>query len=380
MSSHTPRPVWAQNLRQRRRELGWDVRRLAEQMARSAGPNGTATVESLARRVREWEAGRSAVQERYRLLVERVLGADVFGSGSVGADGADRVRTVTAHVLGLDELTGGDDLLPLAVQSARSARAAFQSHEQPEMASAASEALQVAGWLAFDANSHVLARRLSSAAVGIAHAGGDEPKELFALAQLAMQDAHDWKPNRARQISEHALERHVTPRTRGLFELRLARAQGQEGTPVRALRTLTKARSRLGGESAAGEPSWAWWITDAELDWHEAMVHADNGNWHQSVDLFASAMEGRPVGYQRGTFSDAAHLVYALARVGAWGEAHQVLAERIMPVQGRIRCGRARACLSRVRHRAEVHNGPIELDEVLACAESANSSGTLQGQ
>ena len=174
-SHQAPRPAWARALRKARTDLGWDVHRLAVELLRAAGPEATATTESLTRRIREWEAGGSTIRERYRLLLARVLqvDAEVFTQQPVGRGDAARVRAITSNVIALDEMTGGADLLPMAVRTARSAHQAACTSGAAEMASAAAEALQVAGWLAFDANEHLLARRLTSASVLTARAGGD---------------------------------------------------------------------------------------------------------------------------------------------------------------------------------------------------------------
>ncbi|MEU3306736.1 DNA-binding protein [Nocardiopsis sp. NPDC055551] len=369
-SPRTPHPEWARALHRARVEAGWDVHRLAVEMVRAARTEATATTESLARRIREWEAGRNAIRERYRPLLARVfhLGPEIFAERPVGGTDTTRVRSVTKGLIALDELTGGTDLLPMAVRNARSSHQAALVGDDKEMASAAAEALQVAGWLAFDADDHLLARRLTSASVLTSRAGGDRFAELFALAQLAMQDAHEYRPDQARTVCEHVLKQDVSPRIRGLFELRLARAQGQEGTPVRARETLNRARARLRGEDRDRDPPWTWWITDAELSWHEAMIHVDNEDWGAAVELFESALGGRPPGYERGVLNDAAHLAHALTRVGAWPDAEQVLRVAVVPAVGRVRSGRAHALLLRTGAEVSADSGPLALRELLAQA------------
>lgn len=371
-SHQAPRPAWARALREARTDLGWDVHRLAVELLRAAGPEATATTESLTRRIREWEAGRSTLRERYRLLLARVLqvDAEVFTQQPVGSGDAARVRAITSNVIALDEMTGGADLLPMAVRTARSAHQAACTSGAAEMASAAAEALQVAGWLAFDANEHLLARRLTSASVLTARAGGDRGSELFALTQLAMQDAHEHRPDQARQVCEHTLDEQLSPRVRGLFELRLARAQGQEGTPGRAMETLRRARSRLRGEAQDRDPPWVWWITEAELAWHEAMIHADNGAWGRAVELFESALHGRPATYHRGALNDASHLAHALVRVGSWQGAQEVLAKAVIPMLGHIRSGRTQALLVQVQQFANQTKTPASVRELADHAAS----------
>lgn len=366
----SPRLAWAASLRQARLDAGWDVHRLAVELVRAAGSDATATTESLTRRIRAWEAGRSTIRERYRLLLARVLQVDAasFTEQPAHTGEVDRIRTITAGVIALDELTGGTDLVPTAVRNARTAHQIAASTQDPRIASAAAEALQVAGWVAFDADDGLLARRLTSASVLAARAGGDHLAELFALSQLGMQDAHEQRPDQARPVCEQALSQDLSPRVRGLFELRLARAQGQEGTPNRAVTTLNRARSRLRGEAQDRDPPWTWWVTDAELDWHEAMIHADNGQWSASVDLFEAAVHGRPEQYRRGAFNDAAHLVNALARVGSWQAAEQALRVWVLPAMGQVCSGRTHTLLQDLRTSLDSQPIPPELRELLTLA------------
>ncbi|WP_087102929.1 hypothetical protein [Nocardiopsis sp. JB363] len=367
-----PRPPWASALRQARLEAGWDAHRLAIELLRAAGPEATASAESLTRRIREWEAGRSTIRERYRLLLAHVLQLDADwcerrpGPGSE----AEQVRAVTRGLITLDELTGGTDLVAPAVRNAHAAHQALRADPVPGMASAAAEALQVAGWLAFDADSGLLARRLTSSSVLTARAGRDAPAELFALSQLAMQDAHEQRPDQARGVCEHALDQDLPPRVRGLFELRLARAQGQEGTPARALETLNRARSRLRGESQDRDPPWTWWVSEAELDWHEAMIHGDCGQWPQAVPLLESALHGRPGTYRRGALNDAAHLLNALTRLDSWKAAEQVLRNTIVPGVEHVHSGRTQTLLGRIRSRVAERGGPVSLKQLVELTRS----------
>jgi hypothetical protein len=379
MESPHRRPPWSQTLRDARTSRGWDPLRLAHELLRAAGDEATTTPDSLVRRIRDWEAGRHCVRERYRLLLARVLElpAEALSPNAPPPrrPDAERVRASTAHLIGLDEATGGTDLVPVAVRHARAAHTAAQDTGSAQMAAAAAEALQVAGWLAFDADEQVLARRLTSAAVLAARGGADRDGELFALSQLAMQDAHEHRPDHARQVCEHVLDQPLPPRVRALYELRLARAHGQANTPQRAAQTLDRARSRLQDGARGGDPPWVWWVTDAELDWHQAMIHADNGHWGRAAELFERAWHGRGAAYQRGALNDAAHLVHALVRVRSWPRAHQVLADAVLPVLGQIRSGRTATLLVRTQQLMEQTGAPAQTRELAAHAVAGLGPG-----
>ena len=68
-------PAWTpEAIRSARLAAGWDAARLARELKRAAGREATATTESLTRSIRNWEAGRTRPRERYRLLLDRLLG------------------------------------------------------------------------------------------------------------------------------------------------------------------------------------------------------------------------------------------------------------------------------------------------------------------
>ncbi|WP_435109999.1 DNA-binding protein [Nocardiopsis synnemataformans] len=377
MTPQTPHlPRWAQALRQQRTELGWDVHRLAVELVQAAGRHNTATAESLTRRIRAWEAGSSGIRERYRLLLAQVLQVDpeVFADQPVepGAPAqASRIRATSAHLVSLDVALGGTDLVPAAVRAAHTAHASARAGASADVVSAAAEALQVAGWLAFDADEHVLARRLTSASVLAARVGEDRGGELFALSQLAMHDAHECLPLQARQVCEHVLDEQLSSRLTCLFELRLARSQGQSNTPIRALGTLRRARSRLQDGANDDDPPWAWWITEGELTWHEAMIHADNGNWDRAQELFALAREQRPARYPRGPLVDAVHQLHALVHLRAWGAAQEVLTTAVIPAVGQVRSARTNALLARTVGLSERAAAPMPVRELMRAASAA---------
>ncbi|MEU0237696.1 hypothetical protein ABZ234_08390 [Nocardiopsis sp. NPDC006198] len=365
-----PQP-WARALRQARIEHGWDPHRLASELQR-ADHKPSATTESLARRIRDWERGKHHIQERYRLLLAQVLdldAADLAPEPDEPTPQNHRARQTSAHIIALNEIHGSTDLLPLAVRSAHTALADAHTQATSDMASAAAEALQVAGWIAFDADEHLLARRLTSASVLTARVGSDRAAELFALSQLAMHDAHEHRPENARTVSEYALSWNLTPHMEALFLLRLARAHGQSNSPDRAVRTLNRSRSLLQEGPTTGDPPWADWLTDAELHWHEAMIHADNERWFTATDLFEAAYRSRPPSpYRRSALSYAAHHAHALAQVGSWASVHEVLSTAVLPELGGIRSGRTRALLARAQTLAWQDNAPTAIQDALQMA------------
>lgn len=119
------------------------------------------------------------------------------------------------------------------------------------------------------------------------------------------------------------------------------------------------------------DPPWAWWITNGELTWHEAMIHADNGQWDQAQELFALAREQRPARYPRGPLVDAVHQAHALVHLKAWGAAGEVLTAAVLPAVGKVHSGRTNALLARTARLSEHAAAPRPVRELMREALAA---------
>ncbi|WP_306367151.1 DNA-binding protein [Nocardiopsis sp. CC223A] len=275
-------------------------------------------------------------------------------------DGPDRdpaaTRAVTARLIALDTRIGARHLVADAASAASAARRAVRlgtgagTGADRDLLSAAAEAHQVAGWIAYDAEHQRLSRRMSLEALRLARAAGDRSMEHFALAQLAMQDVHVRRPDEAARICDT-----VSVRTRGsvrtLFTLRAARAAAQRGERTRALDLIRLTYSRHLDGPRAGDPAWAWWVNEAEIAWHHAMIHADTGDRAGAVERFIAATD-RP-GYARAVFVAHASLLWALARAGAWDEAEAVLVHEVLPRLGEVSSVRVERMLAEAAHRLD---------------------------
>ncbi|MGQ4266984.1 DNA-binding protein [Nocardiopsis changdeensis] len=306
--------------------------------------------------------------------------------GEDDRDPAARTRAATARLIALDTRTGARHLVPAAASAAAAARRAVRvgaearsgigsrSGTEPrpgsdsgpdrgpepgpragsgadrDLLAAAAEAHQVAGWIAYDAEHQRFSRRMSLEALRLARAAGDRSMEHFALAQLAMQDVHVHRPAEAADICDA-----VTPQTRGsvrtLFTLRAARAAGQLGERMRALDLIRLTHSRHLDGPRDGDPAWSWWVNEAEIAWHHAMIHADTGDRAGAVERFAAATD-RP-GYARAVFVAHASLLWALARARAWSEAEEVLVHEVLPRLGNVASTRVERMLAEAARRLD---------------------------
>ena len=334
--------------------------RLAVELRRAGGRQATATAESLTRMIRDWERGTYRPSERYQLLLARVLATDpdhihtpdqdvVIQTPTTGRaqDAAAAVRATSAHIVALDARFGSRDLVDTAVRAAalahRTAMARFDADR--EVLATAAEAQQVAGWVTFDAERPDLSRRMSLEALLSARTAGDRSMEHFVLGQLAMTDTHLHQPLEAAQICDSALSDGVKGSVRTMFTLRAARAAAQMGEHTRAHDLINRTRSGYLDGPRLGDPAWAWWLSEAEISWHHAMIYADTGQWSKAAEHFAAACQG-PDRYAWAASIYQASLLWALAHAQAWEEAEAVLVRDVLPRQGAVASVRTQRMLT----------------------------------
>ncbi|MGW5877338.1 DNA-binding protein [Nocardiopsis terrae] len=278
---------------------------------------------------------------------------------SLGKGGAENttvtVRDTSARIIALDTRFGARDVVGSAVGAAALARralaAGFADHRG--VLAAASEAHQVAGWVAFDSEHQDLSRRMSVTALRLARAAGDRSMEYFVLSQLAMQNVHLRRPAEAARICDTALSDGVRGSVAALFTLRAARAAAQSGEHARARLLIRHTRGRHLDGTRPEDPAWAWWLTGAEIDWHHAMIRTDAGDWGQAAELFHAACQGAP-DRGRSIAVYRASLLCALARAHSWDEAETVLVRDVLPRRGEVASVRTRRILD---HAARLLDG-----------------------
>ncbi|MFL1429962.1 MULTISPECIES: DNA-binding protein [unclassified Nocardiopsis] len=269
-----------------------------------------------------------------------------------GPDPVARTRAATARLIALDTRIGARHLVADAAAAARTARRAARhaGEDDRDLCAAAAEAHQVAGWIAFDAEHQHLSRRMSLEALRLARAAGDRSMEHFVLAQLAMQDVHVHRPTEAAHLCDTLLAQ-TRGSVRTLFTLRAARAAAQLGERRRALDLIRLTHSRHLDGPREGDPAWAWWLNEAEIAWHHAMIHTDTGDRAGAVERFAAATD-RP-GYARAAFVARASLLWALARARAWSEAETVLVHEVLPRLGEVSSVRVERMLTEAARRLD---------------------------
>ncbi|WP_406291535.1 hypothetical protein [Embleya sp. NBC_00896] len=312
--------------------------------------------------IRDWEGDKVRPRERHRLLLQDILDLDLTDpprgprpEHRHDGDQAERLRAHSAHIVALDTRFGARDHLEQAVRSARSARrATLIGPTSRDTLAAVAEAQQIAGWMAFDADRHDLAAELTTRALVTARLAGDRSGEHFALSQLAMQAIHLRQPGVALGICDAVLEDDLPPGVRTLFLMRRARAVNQFGEHTKALDLIAETLGRHREGHHARDPAWAWWLDEAEITWHHAMIHADNRRWTRAIPLFEQSAAARAPG-TRSAHYDHAHLLHALARTHAWHDVDELLHSRIAPLHPRIASPRTTNLLAHTAHLMTSH-------------------------
>jgi transcriptional regulator with XRE-family HTH domain len=261
---------------------------------------------------------------------------------------ATELRLTTRQIIDLDTRHGGDDLLALATRSFRTGHSRLAATpDDHELGSAVAEAGQVAAWVAYDTDRQQLSRSLHEEAVFVARLAGDCGMELFLLSSLAMQATYVGNGREALRIADNALERHnLRGRTATLFHARRARALALAGDRPRALGTLARARADFAEGPRPSDPPWTWWITEAELTWHEAMILTATDDWPAGIDAFATTTSLTDRALRRSHYNSTAHLWTALAAAGAWQDAEPLAIDLATRLDD-VRSGRTRTILRR---------------------------------
>jgi transcriptional regulator with XRE-family HTH domain len=360
-------------LRAEREERGWSREALAARL-RSASEKELPGVVNLAHMIKEWEAGKHGVSDRYRLLYCRVFGmaeAGLFEAAGprepaeqppaftlrdlngqpIDAGHVHSIRETNQALVRLDTLYGGNDIFPLALRIFRTAHSklaagAYVPTVERDLTAATGEAGEIAAWLAYDADRQATSRHIIHEALMLSRQAGDRDMELFQLGHLAMQSIHLRRSAEGLRIASDALDRrNLAPRVAALFEIRRGRALAQLGDEAGAFGALDKARSALLEGICPRDPYWTWWVNDTELARHKAMAHTHLGHWEQAVPLYEHVVSRREPGYLDRTL-----LLEALIHVRDWREAEPLLSE-LAEQTGEIASIRTTNLLRRVVHR-----------------------------
>ena len=324
---------------------------------------------------------------------EKVLGVDLADGASTRFQpdhGVDRpartdyadehcLKSIKDHVqeiVALDNRFGGGDLVGLSLRFFRSVHdqlgaGAYDPALERELHAAAGELAEVCGWLAYDAEEHDLVRRMNQESLYFTRLAGDVDLELLTLQNMSMHTAAQGRPREALRIVRSVLEGNyeLSSRLRALFLMRKARVLAQCGDGG-ALALVPQVRSLFAEGVANADPSWAWWVDERELDWHEAMMRRDLKLEGNGVELFEQSVARIPAAEVRSQYVHRAHLLQAQVDNRSWSAAERTVRE-ILPLVAEVASRRAALVLeSALTGIAHARTVPRSLCEQAALARA----------
>ena len=260
-----------------------------------------------------------SARQRFSMLVSPPeppkTGADVAGRGTppplnvaaqkllhgfrldtpLSLDDVLSARAEIPKIVALDNRFGAADIVKVATRLFRSLqdRPNDLGTESNELYATLAELAELAGWLAYDAELHPLARRMNQEAVHYARMCGDRSVELLALQNMSMHASVLGHPNESIAIVSAVLDQKLSPRVRALFLTRQARAQAQLGDES-AIGMFERIRSLFLDGLVDSDLQHFWWIDEREMAWHEAMAASDLGQYSRGMDSFERSVEATP--------------------------------------------------------------------------------------
>jgi DNA-binding XRE family transcriptional regulator len=250
-----------------------------------------------------------------------------------GTDG-EYLASVRAHIgelVALDNRFGGADLVRLSTRFFRGLRSYIIAGEygvrlERDLHAAAGELAEVAGWLAYDAEEHDLTRRMNAESLRYTRLSGDRIMELLTIQNASMHAAAQGRPQEALDLARSVLEGpgRLSPRLQALFLTRKARALAQLGDES-ALKLFSQIYALYAEGVRDSDPTWAWWIDERELLWHEAMAQRDLGI-SDATTQFERSLVAVPAVEMRSQFVHGSHLLQAQLENRSWESAESSIA------------------------------------------------------
>lgn len=194
-------------------------------------------------------------------------------------------------------------------------RGVFDTATGNAFISAAGEMAVLSGWLAYDADRHVLARRCYGDAMALGAEAGDSDLMAHTCLYLSNQAAAlarypgspGGSPHRALQLNDRArdlVRGRSAGRVHALIGLRDAQAYALLGDRSAFGRSIATAWRELEHamqfEPLEEVPQWLRFVTSSEVADTEARGYADVGDLSRAVELYGAAVE-HPAGRRNTT-------------------------------------------------------------------------------
>ena len=242
-------------------------------------------------------------------LAELLSSSDTGGRmGKIGVADADELQDTAVRLYGLDYQHGGASLWQSAAACVGEAytmleHGSYGDSVGKRLLRATGRIQMCAGWLAFDAGRHDVARSCYTEALALARQAGDAEVETHALANLAFQSNVMGRPREATRFADGA-ERtasapHGRARLAAIPQLRRAIALSLCGDATGSARAIARARNIVECEADKPAEEWCSFLGPAELDGIEGTCLMEVGRSVQASALLEQAVAGYSVRYAR---------------------------------------------------------------------------------
>ncbi len=227
------------------------------------------------------------------------LGASA--GAAVGMADVTRLHRAAARLHGLDQQHGGDTLWQAALAQAHDGVQLLEYGSYTDavgrhLLTATGELQVCAGWLAYDAGQHDVARDCFVDALAISRQANDAQIETRALANLAAQSNALSRPREALRYAvgaEHAATgQDATPWLAAIPQFRLAIGNSLTGNARDADHAITIARRVLERDGDTANEEWSVFLSPFEVDGIEARCAMELGQPSRAERLFEQAIAG----------------------------------------------------------------------------------------
>ncbi|MGI5238769.1 helix-turn-helix domain-containing protein [Dactylosporangium sp. CA-139066] len=221
--------------------------------------------------------------------------------GRVGVADAERLLRAATRLRQLGHLHGGESLWQAAAALVGDSyrlleHGSYTVSVEQRLLRAAGRAHMAAGWLAFDAGRHDVARSCYNEALNLARQAADAGTEAHALANLAFQSNIIGRPREAMRLAEAASRAAARPhgvaRLSAMPHLRRAVAFATSADPRGAAAAMTEARRVLDRDGDKPTPEWCAFLTQVELDGLEGTCALELGQPERAEALLVRAIAG----------------------------------------------------------------------------------------
>jgi tetratricopeptide (TPR) repeat protein len=199
----------------------------------------------------------------------------------------------------MDDDLGGGDLYALIIADLKYVTARLKSGRYSEkigkkLHAAAAELSRLAGWVSFDAQHHKAAQMWWEAALRSAHTSGDWSLGAHILTNMGNQTYNIGSPQNAVALIETAqagAKNISTSKVKSILAARLARAHCKNGDARACLNELDQARDHFSKGDHPDDPSWTYYLSEAELGLTAGSCHLELGHHDEAVAQFTTALD-----------------------------------------------------------------------------------------